>query len=204
MHPALSSHPFQTVWAHWSSLRTGTDLPAKRDLNPAALKTVLPNVVLLERAATDRFVYRLAGTAFAERLSYNPTGQNLIDQLDPAVRDWSITWFNRSLDERFGALSEYSAEYYTGRVNKVASLYLPLRDATGAVSLFLAVNWPLEMLSYKPAGAVSRIGTDLLTVEPLDLGFGVPDLPRTPERPGVGRGSGPDADTVYSDSHAQR
>ena len=52
---------------YWSRLRQGRLAPDQADIDPRALKRLLPNVFLLEARGDGAFVYRLAGTALCDR-----------------------------------------------------------------------------------------------------------------------------------------
>src|SRR3954468_24517506 len=70
---------------YWSRIRQGRDTPDQSDIDPKALKRLLPFVFLLD-ARTGRFTYRLAGTTLCERYGIELRGRDFLHQWDPDSR----------------------------------------------------------------------------------------------------------------------
>ncbi len=64
-------------------------MPARRDIDPVEVPTLLPHLQLIEIVAGGRFRYRLIGTALAEAFGRDYTGQ-YPDELFDAARARSI------------------------------------------------------------------------------------------------------------------
>src|SRR5262249_29214633 len=62
--------------AYWESKRPGRRMPARRDIDPAEMLDLLPNVMLVDvvREPLD-FRYRLIGTAIVAHMRHDYTGQ---------------------------------------------------------------------------------------------------------------------------------
>src|SRR5688500_13935566 len=62
--------------AYWNKRRGNRSMPARRDLDPAQIRSLLPNLVLIDVAAgcTD-FRFRLLGTAVAAQCVRDHTGK---------------------------------------------------------------------------------------------------------------------------------
>lgn len=63
------------VYAYWQSKRGQRPMPARRDINPADMKAVLPHLMLVDVEPGPRFRYRLFGTAVSEAFGLDATGQ---------------------------------------------------------------------------------------------------------------------------------
>jgi hypothetical protein len=65
---------------YWNRIRGGRSMPARRDLDPAEVHTLLPNLVLIDVAegVTD-FRFRLMGTAVAAQCSRDHTSKLFSD-----------------------------------------------------------------------------------------------------------------------------
>ena len=66
---------------YWSLIRRGRPAPDQSDVDPKALKRLLPFVFLLE-ARHSSFVYRLAGTTLCERYGGELRGRDFLAQWD--------------------------------------------------------------------------------------------------------------------------
>jgi hypothetical protein len=66
---------------YWSLIRRGRPAPNQADVDPKALKRLLPFVFLLD-ARHSTFVYRLAGTTLCERYGGELRGRNFLEQWD--------------------------------------------------------------------------------------------------------------------------
>jgi len=66
---------------YWSLIRRGRPAPDQSDVDPKALKRLLPFVFLLD-ARHSTFVYRLAGTTLCERYGGELRGRDFLTQWD--------------------------------------------------------------------------------------------------------------------------
>ena len=57
---------------YWSRLRKGRDVPDQTDIDPRAIKRMLPYVFILDAENPSRPIYRLAGTSLCERFGFEP------------------------------------------------------------------------------------------------------------------------------------
>ena len=70
---------------YWSLIRRGRPAPDQADVDPKALKRLLPFVFLLD-AKHSSFVYRLAGTTLCERYGGELRGRDFLTQWDRESR----------------------------------------------------------------------------------------------------------------------
>lgn len=72
----MDSETIRIVHAHWDEIRRGRRYPAKRDVDPAAIKGVLPYVMISEVHRDPlRIRYRLVGTEVAHYAGEDFTGK---------------------------------------------------------------------------------------------------------------------------------
>lgn len=86
---SLSSIKIRQLHAHWQQVRGGRAMPARTDIDPAAIKPLLPNLVIADVFHDPlRVRYRLVGTAVVQHSRFDFTGKWLheIDFGEP--RDW--------------------------------------------------------------------------------------------------------------------
>ena len=76
--PASAVRALEEVFAYWASLRSGTRLPGRADIDPHGLKRYLPTVSLIDVGRTPlSFRIRLAGTALYGLHGRETTGLDL-------------------------------------------------------------------------------------------------------------------------------
>jgi hypothetical protein len=63
---------------YWSRLRKGRDVPDQTDIDPRAIKRMLPYVFILDAEDPSRPIYRLAGTALCERFGFELKGTGFL------------------------------------------------------------------------------------------------------------------------------
>ncbi len=63
---------------YWSRLRKGRTMPDQTDVDPRAIKRMLPYVFILDAADLERPLYRLAGTSLCERYGRELKGTNFL------------------------------------------------------------------------------------------------------------------------------
>ena len=74
----VSSDTIRDVHAYWDRLRAGRRFPAKRDIDPSAIKSALPYVLIAEvQREPLRVRYRLVGTEAAHFAGEDFTGKYL-------------------------------------------------------------------------------------------------------------------------------
>lgn len=117
-------------------------MPAKRDLDPIEIVTLLPYVWLCERdAERDTFVYKLAGAVISDTLDRPLRGRSLDQVFD---KEWSIR-----LNERYRRVCEEPALYHGyGGVYAVSEKYgvgerliLPLAGPDGRADHVIGLTY---------------------------------------------------------------
>jgi len=63
---------------YWSRLREGREVPDQTEIDPRAIKRLLPYVFILDAENPSRPIYRLAGTALCERFGFEMKGTGFL------------------------------------------------------------------------------------------------------------------------------
>ena len=63
---------------YWSRIRNGSDVPDQTDIDPRAIKRLLPFVFILDAENPARPIYRLAGTSLCERFGFELKGTGFL------------------------------------------------------------------------------------------------------------------------------
>jgi hypothetical protein len=82
---------------YWGRIRRGRPAPDQSDIDPRALKRLLPFVFLLEARPAGNFVYRLAGTKLCERFGGELRGSNFLKHWDDESRGRLQTLLRQAL-----------------------------------------------------------------------------------------------------------
>ena len=86
---SVMSAKVRQLHAHWEQVRGARLMPARTDIDPAAIKPLLPNIVLADVFHDPmRVRYRLVGTAVAERARFDFTGTWLHEVDFGEPKDW--------------------------------------------------------------------------------------------------------------------
>lgn len=102
---APTTPEIQALAAYWDSKRQGRFAPRRGDIDPADIRSHMPNLLLLDVLPDGEYRYRLVGTALAEGAGRNATG--------------------RRISEVFGDQPEV-VRMFSGRLDKVVATKAPL------------------------------------------------------------------------------
>jgi hypothetical protein len=89
--------------AHYFSVRGAAVVAPRPAIDPAKLRDILPNVLLIDAAGGDRFPVRLAGTGFHNRLGREITGTNWLELMPEACRSAMAGCLRTLLSQPCGA-----------------------------------------------------------------------------------------------------
>lgn len=86
---SVSSAKVRQIHAHWEQVRGARLMPARADIDPSAIKPLLPNIVIAEVFHDPlRVRYRLVGTAVVEHSRFDYTGKWLHEVDFGEPQDW--------------------------------------------------------------------------------------------------------------------
>src|SRR5262249_3134383 len=114
---------------YWSRIPQGRESPDQSDIDPKALKRLLPFVFLLD-ARGGHLTYRLAGTSLCERYGGELRGRDFLHQWDPDSRVKISDLLRKSLGGRIPAcLTSIGA---TSDCQMIEIETVPMPDTSGA------------------------------------------------------------------------
>ncbi|MDY0882206.1 PAS domain-containing protein [Dongia soli] len=164
----LNSAVLSGLDAYWRQQCAGRDMPRRADIDPIALKQILPRIILTRiEYAPLRILYTVVGTQCVASAGFDYTGYYL-DELDMSAEvgtHWPAV-YGRIIDERrpvFGvcgtALSNGQSRPY------VAGLY-PLSDENGEISHVIAI----EDIVLEPTDELLMVPTQPIVLKPRQNG----------------------------------
>jgi len=87
--PAAAARAHEELFAYWASRRAGAKLPARRALDPAGMKRLLPTISLIDVLGEPLdFRMRLAGTGLYDVYGREITGRRISEIYNNAAADY--------------------------------------------------------------------------------------------------------------------
>jgi hypothetical protein len=123
---------------YWSLIRRGRPAPDQSDVDPKALKRLLPFVFLLD-ARHSSFVYRLAGTTLCERYGGELRGRDFLAQWDRESRKTLSTLLKNALTESKPLCLTSVGTTADCRMVEIETVLMPMTFNEGAPERFLGV-----------------------------------------------------------------
>src|SRR5262249_17329499 len=124
---------------YWSRIRNGRGTPDQADIDPKALRRLLPFVFLLDARASDKLIYRLAGTTLCERYGGELRGRNYLSHWDPESRVRLIQVLRHALKQRSPACLTSIGATEDCRMVEIETVLMPLTFGASAPERFLGV-----------------------------------------------------------------
>ncbi len=125
---------------YWSRIRHGRVVPDQADVDPRALKRLLPNVFLLESRIDGSFIYRLAGTALCDRYGSELRGTNFLARWDADSRGALTTLLNQALRMRTPLCLISIGATEDCRMIEIETVLMPITYGGEEPKRFLAVT----------------------------------------------------------------
>jgi hypothetical protein len=143
--PGAAVRAHEELFAYWTSLREGARLPARRHLDPAGIKRLLPTVSLIdvvrsEGAAAPEFRMRLAGTGLYGVYGREITGKRLGDIYNTAAADYWRVELGKVVRERRPAVGMHNLAWRGASHLSILWLRLPLASDGRRVDMILGYD----------------------------------------------------------------
>ncbi|HEY3799828.1 MAG TPA: PAS domain-containing protein [Caulobacteraceae bacterium] len=146
---ALRAH--EELFAYWSQLKRPGALPARRDLDPTAIKRHLPMVSLTQVIGHD-YRMRLAGTALWGVYGGEITGRPLTEVYNSAAADYWRGELDQVVEERKPRAGHHSMAWRGASHMTLLWLRLPLASNGRDVDVILGYDAVLTPLNDAMSG----------------------------------------------------
>lgn len=123
---ALVTRPCRDLFDYWCALRPPGRLPLRSQIDPGAIRPLLPRLYILERQDDGTVTVRLAGTALRQLYGLEMTGRDMLDLVPPQhhpTRRWRVA---AAAAQPCGMLYVRQHRYTSGALDEVESIFLPL------------------------------------------------------------------------------
>jgi hypothetical protein len=137
----MKQKTIQTLFAYWNEVRAGRLAPARLEIEPSRIGSILAETFMLERAASASYPFRLAGTRLCEVFGLELRGTNFLEGWTSPDRAILADHLASTCDQ--GAVSLLTLEAGEGaRRVEVEAILLPLIHPEGAVGRILGAMTP--------------------------------------------------------------
>ena len=139
--PAAAIRAHEELFTYWTSLRDGARLPARRDLDPAGMKRLLPTVSLIDVNPDPlEFRMRLAGTALYGVYGREITGKSLSDIYSSGAADYWRGELGKVIAERRPTVGVHNLAWRGASHLSILWLRLPLAANGSEVDMILGYD----------------------------------------------------------------
>ncbi|MDB5436580.1 MAG: hypothetical protein JWR47_2837 [Phenylobacterium sp.] len=139
--PAAAARAHEELFGYWASRRQGARLPARRDIDPAGFKRLLPTVSLIDVLAEPfDFRLRLAGTGLYGVYGREITGRRLGEVYNSAAADYWRVELSTVVAERRPAVGVHSLAWRGASHLSILWLRLPLASDGQDVDMILGFD----------------------------------------------------------------
>lgn len=150
---------------YWSRLRRGRAVPDQTDIDPRAIKRMLPYVFILEATDPVRPLYRLAGTSLCERYGSELKGTNFLARWEAQSRGAVSLLLTQALAKRQPiCLSSIAASSECGMV-QLETVLAPVSFGEGRLTRFVGMAQILgdaSQLAGRPIAFERLVGSQLV------------------------------------------
>lgn len=151
------------------------EMPGSDRLDLAAMKSLLPELVVYDVFDERTVVFRLAGTVASARIGFEPKGRNLVELMPKPIRQTIGRGFVACATSRIGLLAHYRHLFSGGKPGRIEMLMLPLATPPGIAPRVMTL---VSRQSYTllPALGIETAADTIDDVTFIDVGFGIPEL----------------------------
>lgn len=151
-----------TLFDYWNAIRAGRPAPLRSEIQPGEIRSILPNVFILEREKDESYRFRLAGTGLCSIYGMEFRNHNLLSMWQGEC----VASLRNTLDEvtRNAAVSviEYTASTSAEREATFEMILMPLAQENGVITRVLGAAVPIDELPWIGDHLLSRQWIDRL------------------------------------------
>jgi hypothetical protein len=125
---------------YWSRSRRGRALPDQVDIDPRAIKRMLPHVFILEARDVANPVYRLAGTNLCDRFGRELRGINFLSLWEARARDTLVLLLGQSLTAKLPLCLSTMGETAQNAMMEMETVLAPLTFGSARPQRFLGIT----------------------------------------------------------------
>lgn len=174
-HLTKSQRRFLEIWQE--ARENDGDIPFRRSLSLSKLRTLAQSMIIGEVVAPGEMRVKISGTNIDGQFGRNLTGCDIRELASPKAATALVRFYEALINQPCGGYARDVLKSKTGRRIDSRYLILPLRDRTGKRNLCASFcDAETDGYDIPTVPEPTKITyQELLDVQMLDLGFGVPD-----------------------------
>lgn len=166
----------------WEQARGDKMIPTKQDFMEAMLEhpEILPDMTLVEKVSSDAVRHLYLGSERVFRQNRDRTYENVLEAFAPNARQFVMAWSNAIFERPLIAFCKDRTQLPSGTMTETPSLTVVLSNDEGqptCQATASVVDKATTGQELQRGGFLN--GSGGMDVVPIDIGLGVPDLPRT-------------------------
>lgn len=138
----------QALFDYWNTMRAGRPAPLRSEIEPGAIRRVLPHVFILERQDEQNYRFRLAGTGLCSVYGMEFRGHNLLSMWENECHATLQQALNSVVANANVAIVEYTAATNDQREATFEMILLPLAQDNGAITRVLGAAVPVDEFAW--------------------------------------------------------
>lgn len=165
----------------WVEARGDAMLPKKKVFEKTALDhpQILPDLALVEFTSPTEFHYRYLGSERVQRRGQDQTNESVEGAFAPKARQFLSDWTRAGFEKPHITVWIDRTRLPDGTVAESTNLSVVLTGDTGLPNCIAVVTDVDKAYNDQLAGSRLLIGSAGMEAIPIDIGLGVPDLPRS-------------------------
>ncbi|HUD50988.1 PAS domain-containing protein [Parvibaculum sp.] len=154
----------QVLFDYWNAARAGRPAPLRSEIEPGAIRRVLPHVFILERQSEQNYRFRLAGTGLCGIYGMEFRGHNFLAMWQDDCQESLEKAFLEVTNNGNVAIVEYTASTNDHREATFEMILLPLAQDNGAITRVLGAAVPIDDFTWIGERLFARQWIDRLQI----------------------------------------
>ncbi|MEH6629521.1 MAG: PAS domain-containing protein [Halopseudomonas aestusnigri] len=161
---------------YWWELKHASDqaVPRKSDFNPAAIKNILPHILIHDLGTPGRSILRLVGTGIVERMGFDPTGHDYVEFVSDDRKEEAYNELFKTASFPCGMRVMIEGSYQSGEIHVSEALGYPLSADGDGHPLFVFVDDLIEKVEWHQKIDKQLEYYKIRQRDYIDIGFGIP------------------------------
>ena len=166
----------QRLHDYWWELKRACEqaVPKKSDFNPAAVKNILPHILMHDLGIPGRSILRLVGTGIVDRMGFDPTGKDYVEFVSEDRKESAYQELFKTASFPCGMKVIIEGRYESGQIHVSESLGYPLIADNDDRPLMVFVDDVIEKIEWHQKADKQVEYYKVRQRDYIDIGFGIP------------------------------